>query len=159
MCDEANAVCAATCTRRTLSIQCPVPEELQGSKEKESKGAQPPWIVWHRTSGICHTREQHKRARANGTRWGDISFAGAGITAPSRRLCAETGCATKQTQCAPQHAHVVHNPSNALVGGVAGAMGLHRRNRKSSVCGIHVSQKSSAKQTHGEKRRSLAAGD
>ena len=38
-------------------------------------------------------------------------------------------------------------------------MGLHRRNRKSSVCGIHVSQKSSAKQTHGEKRRSLAAGD
>ena len=47
----------------------------------------------------------------------------------------------------------------ALAGGVAGAMGLHRRNRKSLVCGIHVSQKSSAKQTHGEKRRSLAAGD
>ena len=35
----------------------------------------------------------------------------AGITAPSRRLCAETGCAKKQTQFLPQLAQAPHNPS------------------------------------------------
>ena len=96
--------------------------------ETQTKGAQPPWTVWHRTSGICHTREHHKQARANGTRWGDISFAGAGITAPSLRLCAEAGCATKQTQCAPQLAHVVHYPSNVLCR--RSCKGARKRNQK-----------------------------
>ena len=106
------------------------------------------------------TQENTISRRGQMVRDGGISpLPSAGITAPSRRLCAETGCATKQTQFAPQLARAAHNPSNALAGGVAGAMSLHRRNRKSMVCGIHVSQKSSAKQTHGENRRSLAAGD